>query len=99
MPSKILQSQIVPNNTSLHKSHSINKFVANALQKSDNKECEQSEQLYSKKPIIDIKSSNHHKFFKFKLSAKVQNPEYKYKPPKQYLAFCQKSTQNQFASE
>ena len=37
IPSKILQQQIVPNNPTLHKSHSINKFVANALHKSDNK--------------------------------------------------------------
>ena len=65
IPSEILKPQIVPNNPSLHKSHSINKFVANALQKSDNKECEQSEQLYPIKPIIDIKSSNQNKLFKW----------------------------------
>ena len=71
MPSNILKPQIVPNNPSLHKSHSMNKFVANALQKPKNKECKQYEQLYPIKAIIDIKSSNQHKFYK--LSAKTQN--------------------------
>ena len=60
MPAKILRPQIVALNQSLHKSHS--KFVPNALQKSDNKECEQSEELYLIKPIIDTKSCNQHKF-------------------------------------
>ena len=64
MPSKILEPQIVPNNLTVNKSHSINKFAANALQKSYDKECEQFEQLYPIKPIIGIKSSNQHKYFK-----------------------------------
>ena len=70
MPSKILKLQFVSNKPSLHKSHSINKIVANKLQNSDNKKCEQCEQLYPIKPIIDIKPSNQQKFFK--LSAKTQ---------------------------
>ena len=40
----ILKPQIVSKIPSLNKSYSNNKFVAIALQKSDNKECEQSEQ-------------------------------------------------------
>ena len=35
MPSKILKPQIITNNSPLHKLHSINKFVANMLQKSN----------------------------------------------------------------
>ena len=65
MPSKILKPKIVPNNTPLHKSHSINKFVANVLQKSNNKECEQPKKIYPIKPILDTKSCNQHKFLKF----------------------------------
>ena len=45
MPFNILKPQFTLNKLSWHKSHSINKIVANGLQKSDNKEYEQSEQL------------------------------------------------------
>ena len=39
------------------------------------------------KPISDINSSNHHKFFK--LSSKAQIPEYKYNQLKNTLLFAQ----------
>ena len=45
MPYKNAKSQFVPNKFTANNSHSINKFAAKALQKSDNKEGEQSEQL------------------------------------------------------
>ena len=80
MPSQNLKPQFALKNLPLHKSHSINKFATNALQKSDNKEGEQSEQLDSIKPIFDTNSSNQHKFLK--LGAKLQTPEYKYNQPK-----------------
>ena len=71
MPSKFLKPQIVPNNPTENKSHSFNKIAANALQNSDDKECEQSEQLYPIKPVFGIKSTNQHKYLK--LSAKTQS--------------------------
>ena len=73
-----LKQQFALNNLPLHKSHSINKFAAKALKKSDNKEREQSIQLDPIKPIFDTNSNNHHKFFK--LGAKVPNSKYKYNP-------------------
>ena len=97
MPSKILKPQIVPNNPKVNKSHSNNKFAANALRKSDDKECEQSEKLYPLKSIIGIKSSNQHKYLK--LGAKTKIPEYKYSPQKNNSLFCPKFTQNPFTSE
>ena len=58
MPSKTANSETVPNNHTANNSHSINKFTSKALQKSDNKECEQFEQVYPREPIIGTKSSN-----------------------------------------
>ena len=79
MPSQNLKPQFTLNILPLHKIHFINKFATNALQKSDNKECEQPEQLDPIKPIFDSNSSNQHKFFKF--SAKLQIHEYEYNQP------------------
>ena len=75
---KIANSQFVPNNSTANNSHSINKFTAKALQKSDENECEQYEQVNPVEPIIGIKSSNQHKYVK--LGANVKIPEYKYSP-------------------
>ena len=44
MPSKISNSQFVPNNLTSNNSHFVNKFTAKALQKSDNAKCEQFQQ-------------------------------------------------------
>ena len=71
MPSEIANSQLVPNNPTAINSHSINKFTAKALQKSDNKERELFEQANPIEPIIGIKSSNQHKYVK--LGANVKN--------------------------
>ena len=60
------------------------------LQKSDDKEWEQSERLDPIEPISDTNSNNHNKIFK--LGAKVQNFNYKYNPPKITSLFAQ----NQF---
>ena len=51
MPLKIRRSQFAPNNHTTNNSNSINKFDAKAVQMSDNKECEQSEQINLIKPI------------------------------------------------
>ena len=59
------------------------------MQKSDNKECEQFEQLNPTEPIIGIKSSNQHKYVK--LCANVKIPDYKYSPQKHNLLFAQNS--------
>ena len=75
----------------LHKSHSINKFAANALLKWDNKEWEKSEQLDPIVRIFDTNSNIHLKFFK--LSANAQNSNYKYDQSKNTL-FCPRQTQN-----
>ena len=48
IPLQNLKRQFALNNLPLHKSHSIKKFAANALQKSDNKECEKSKQKHPK---------------------------------------------------
>ena len=66
---------------------SIIKCLAKALQKPDNKECENSEQLCPIKPINGIKSRNQHKYSK--LSAKTHINEYKYNPLKKKLNFAQ----------
>ena len=87
MPSQNLKPQFALKNLSLHKSHSINKFATTALQKSDNKEGEQSEDLDSIKPIFDTNSRNQHKFSI--LGAKLQIPEYKYNQPKKTSVFDQ----------
>ena len=50
---------------------------------------EQPEELYPRKPIIGIKSSNQHKYLK--LSAKTQILEYKYSPQNNNLLFAQNS--------
>ena len=101
MPSKNANSQFVPNNLKANNSHSINNFTAKALQKSDNKECEQFEQVNPIQPIIGIKSSNQHKYVK--LGANVKIPEYKYSPQKHKSLFAQnslriKSNQNNSAN-
>ena len=56
----------------LHKSHSINDFAPNGLQKSDKKGREKTEQLDPITIIFDTNSINHHKFLKS--SAKVHIP-------------------------
>ena len=73
IPPQNLEPQFALNNLPLHKSHSINKFALNALQKSDSKDCEQSERLDSMRPIFDTNSNNHHKFLK--LSINTTNPK------------------------
>ena len=91
MLSKFLKHQIVPDDQTTINSHSINKFVAKALQKSDSEGCEYSEQLCPIKPINSIKSGNQHKYSK--LSAKKQIPKYQYNQQKNIL-LCPKLTQN-----
>ena len=73
-PPKNLEPQFALSYQQLIKSHSINEFATILLQKSDNKECEQSEQLDPIKPIFDTNSNNHHKLLK--LSMKVSNFKY-----------------------
>ena len=87
MPSEIANSQFVPINPTANNSHSINKFTAKALQKSDNRECELFEQLNPIEPIIGIKSSIQHKYVE--LGANVKIPEYKYSPQKHNSLFAQ----------
>ena len=60
MSLKLRKSQFVSNNHTTNNSHSINKFAAKAVQMSDNKECEHSEQINPIKPINGIKSNNPH---------------------------------------
>ena len=86
MPSEYLKPQFALNILPLHKSHSINKSATISLQTSDNKRCEQSEQLDPIKPIFDTNSSSQHK--SFKLSAKEQIPEHKYNQPKSTSLFA-----------
>ena len=44
----------------LNKTNSVNTFAANTLQKSESKECEESEQLRNPiNPVFDTKSTNH----------------------------------------
>ena len=81
------KSQFALDNLPLHKSHSVKNFAAYTLQKSDSKECEQSEQLSPMKPIFDTNLNSHNKFFK--LGAKIQNFNYKYYQPKDDLLFAQ----------
>ena len=76
MPLKIRRSQFAPNNHTTNNSHSINKCAAKAVQMSDNKEFEHSEQINPIKPINGIKSNNPTKYCK--LSAKTQISKYKY---------------------
>ena len=52
MPLLNLKPQLALNNLPLNKSHSINKFAANALQKSDNKGYQQYEKIDPIKPIF-----------------------------------------------
>ena len=85
MPLKIRRSQFAPKNHTTNNSHCINKFAAKAVQMSDNKECEHSEQINPIKPINGIKSNNPRKHRK--LSAKIQIPKYKYNLQKNYSLF------------
>ena len=87
MPLKIIKSQFAPNNHTTNNSHSINKFAAKAVQMSDSKECEHSEQLNPITPINGIKSNNPPKYPK--LSAKTQVPKYKYNLQKNHSLFDQ----------
>ena len=89
MPSKIANSRFVPNNHSANNSHSINKFTAKTLLKSDNKKCEQFKQVNQIEPIIGIRSSKQHKYVKF--GANIKIPEYKYSPKKHNSLFAQNS--------
>ena len=89
MPSKIANAQFVPNNPAANNSHSINKFNAKALQKSDNKKCEQFDQVNPIEHIIGIKSSNHHKYVKLGANEKIL--EYKHSPQKHKSLFAQNS--------
>ena len=50
------------------------------MQKSDSKDCEQSQQLNPINPISCTYSNNHHKFFK--LGEKIKSSNYKYNQPK-----------------
>ena len=72
-PSKIANSQLVPYKSTANNSHSINKFTAKALQKSDKKECEQFEQLNPIEPIIGNKSIIQHKYVKLGANVKIPN--------------------------
>ena len=75
MPLKIRKSQFAPNNHKTNNSHSFNKFATKAVQMSDSKECEHSEQINPTKPINGIKSNNPPKYSK--LGAKIQISKYK----------------------
>ena len=87
MPLKIRRSKFAPNNHTTNNSHSNNKFSAKAVQMSDNKESEHSEQINPKKTINGIKSNNPPKYRK--LSAKTQIPKYKYNVQKNHSLFAQ----------
>ena len=87
MPLKIRVTQFAPNNHTTNNSHSINKFAAKAVQMSDSKECEHSEQLNPIKPINGIKSNDPSKYSK--LSTKTQISKYKYNLQKSHSLFAQ----------
>ena len=87
MPLIIRKSKFAGKNHTRNNSHSINKFAAKAVQMSDNKECEHSEQINPIKPINDIKSNNPPKYRK--LSAKTQIPKYKNNLQKNHSLFAQ----------
>ena len=87
MPLRIRKSKFAPNNHTTNNSHSINKFAAQAVQMTDNKEREHSEQLNPIKPINVIKSNNPPKYSK--LSAKTQIPKYKYNLQKNHSLIAQ----------
>ena len=90
-----LENQFAQNMEPSKKSHSINKFIANALQKVDSKECEQSGQLSPMSTIIDTKSTNHYRIFK--QSAKTKNSIYKYQA-RYSNSFCShKSLSNKYS--
>ena len=93
MTLKIRRSQFAPSNHATNNSYYINKFIAKALQISDNKECEHSEQINPIKPniLFGIKSNNPSKYHK--LSAKTQIPKLKYNLQKNHSLFAQ----NRFA--
>ena len=86
MPLKIRRPQFAPNKHTTNNSHSINKFAANAVQMSDNKECQHSEQLKPIKPIIGNKSNNAPKYRK--LRVKTQIPKNKYNLQKNHSLFA-----------
>ena len=86
-PLKVTKLQFALNNRKVNNSHSINKFAAKEVQKSDSKECERSEQLSPIQPINGIKSNNPPN--NTKLSAKAQIPKYKYHLHKNHSLFAQ----------
>ena len=73
MPSSHSTLKFALNNLPLHKSNSNHTFAANTLQKSDSKECEQSEQLSPISTIFDTKSNNHHRFSKLGAKPKISS--------------------------
>ena len=87
MPLKFTKLQFALNNRKVTNSHSINKLAAKEVQRSDSKECEQSDQLSPIQPINGIKSSNPAN--NSELSAKAQIPKYKYHLHKNHSLFAQ----------
>ena len=87
------KSEFALNNFTANNSHSINKFAAKAVQKSDGKKCEQ---LCPIKTINGIKSINPPKYSN--LSAKTQFPRYKYHRKKNNSLFDQNKFRIQSSS-
>ena len=87
MPLKVTKLQFALNNRKVSNSHSINSFAAKEVQKSESKECEQSEQLSPLQPINVIKSDKLPN--NTKLSAKAQIPKYKYHLNQNHSLFAQ----------
>ena len=87
MPLEVKKLQFALNNRKVSNSHSINKFAAKEVRKSDSKECERSEQLSPIRPINGIKPNNPPN--NTKLSAKAQIPNYKYHLQKNHMLFAQ----------
>ena len=64
MPTSDFKPKFSLNKLLPHKSNSINNFATNTRQKSDRKECEQSEHFSPISPPLDVKSTSHRKFSK-----------------------------------
>ena len=94
MPSLHSKPKFQINNLPVHKTNSLNNFVANTFQKSGSKECEQSEQLSPISPIYDFKSTNHRKFSK--LGAKLKSFIYKDNATKKFSLYVQNYSANKF---
>ena len=76
MPSSHSKPQFALSTLPLNKSNSNYRFAAIALQRSDSKEFEQSEQFRPISPKFDNKSTNSHNTTK--LGEKLINSNYKY---------------------